>query len=245
MMRYRFLRENQLNSAIRPFFGLFCLLLFLGSAGAQRRTASQDWTLPQILDQLNHEARSFRTLSAQVERTKVTVVVNDRSTEAGKIYVRRDGKMRLNLTRPDPRTILRSGDKIYVYNPLIKQVMEYNLAKHREVVDQLLLLGFGTPAKAIEKAYRIRLGGERTLDGRKTVLLELTPKSKAMRNQIAQIRLWLGESNWLPVKQKFLESGTQDYFVIRYSDIVRNGRLSPSLFKPHWPKGTKKIRPEG
>ncbi len=234
-----------LSSASSRFFGFLCLSFFLASAAAQGHATRHAWTLPEVLQQLNREARTFQTLSAEVKRTKVTVVVNDRSTEAGRIYVRRDGKMRLNLTQPDPRTVLRTGDKIYVYNPLIKQVMEYNLAKHRELVDQFLLLGFGTPASKIKKAYQITLAGERTLDGRKTVLLELTPKSKEVRNQIAQVRLWVDEANWLPVKQKFLESGTQDYFVIRYNHIVRNARIAPSLFKPHWPKGTKKIQPEG
>ena len=198
-----------------------------------------------MLHQLDYEARTFRTLSAQVERTKVTVVVNDRSTESGMMYVLRDGKMRLNLLKPDPRTILRDGSHLYVFNPLIRQVDEYDLAKHRELVDQFLLLGFGTPAKALEKAYHISLVGEEQLDDRKTVLLELTPKSKQMRNQIAKIQLWLDESSWLPVKQKFLEAGTQDYFVIRYANIVRNARISSALFKPRWPKGTRKIKPEG
>ena len=89
------------------------------------------------------------------------------------------------------------------------------------------------------------LVGEQSLDDRKTLVLDLTPKSKQMLNQIAKIRLWVDESSWLPVQQKFFESGTQDYFVIRYKNIVRNGDLNSSLFKPHWPKGTRKIKPEG
>jgi outer membrane lipoprotein-sorting protein len=198
-----------------------------------------------VLQQLNYEARTFRTLTARVARTKVTVVVNDRSTESGMIYVRRDGRMRLNLTQPDPRTILRNGDTLYVYNPLIRQVMEYSLARHRELVDQFLLLGFGTSAKELEKAYQIKLEGQQTLGNRKTLLLELTPKSKQVRRQISRILLWIEESSWLPVKQKFLETGTRDYFTIRYTNIVRNANLRSSLFKPHWPKGTKKIKPEG
>ncbi len=202
------------------------------------------WTLRTVLRQLNNQAATFRTLSAEVQRTKVTVVVNDRSTESGMFYVLRDGKMRLNLTKPDPRTILRVGDTLYDYNPLISQVAEYNLAKHRELVDQFLLLGFGTSAKQLEKAYLISLGGEQTLDDRKSLVLDLTPKSEQVRNQIARIELWIDESGWLPLEQKFYEAGTQDYFTITYSNIVRNAALGSALFKPKWPKGTKKIKPQ-
>jgi outer membrane lipoprotein-sorting protein len=233
-----------LNLGRRNVPGLICLL-FLVSAVGQARRQRNSWNLDQVLHQLDYEARTFRTLTAQVERTKVTVVVNDRSTESGMIYVRRDGKMRLNMLKPDPRTILRTGDDLFVYNPLIHQVQEYSLAKHREMVDQFLLLGFGTSSHELEKAYQISLVGEQSLDDRKTLVLDLTPKSQQMLNQIAKIRLWVDESSWLPVQQKFFEAGTQDYFIIRYKNIVRNANLHSSLFKPHWPKGTRKIKPEG
>lgn len=221
-------------------FATFFLLLPI----PQARSAQTAWTLRQVLERMDQSARSFRTLSAHVARTKVTVVVNEHSTESGTIYVERDGRMRLNMAEPAPRTVLRVGDSLYVYNPLIHQVEEYNLAKHREMVDQFLLLGFGTRSRQLEKAYRIGFGGERILDDRKTILLNLTPRSKAVRNQISQIQLWVDESNWLPIKQKFQEAGTPDYFIIRYFDIVRNANLKKSLFKPDWPKGTKKIKPE-
>ena len=72
-----------------------------------------------------------------MERTKVTVVVNDRSTETGTILVH-DDKMLLEMKPPDARTILRTGDNLYIYNPGLKRVEEYNLAQHRAQVDQYL-----------------------------------------------------------------------------------------------------------
>lgn len=225
---------------------IFCLCIGFGTHPARaKRTRAISWSLGQVLNQLDREAKTFESLSAKVERTKVTVVVNDRSTESGDMYVRRDGKMRLNLSKPDEREILRTGDHLYIYNPLISQVEEYDLAKHRELVDQFLLLGFGNSAHELEKAYLMTLMGEQNLDGSKTVLLELTPKSESIRNQIAKIQLWIDESSWLPVQQKFFEAGTQDYFIIRYTNIVRNAPLNASLFKPHWPKGTKRVKPQG
>ena len=64
------------------------------------------WTLETVLHQLDSEAKGFHSLTADVERTKVTVVVDDKSTESGQLYVRGD-KMRLDLTKPNPRTVLR------------------------------------------------------------------------------------------------------------------------------------------
>ncbi|MFY9802583.1 MAG: outer membrane lipoprotein carrier protein LolA [Candidatus Acidiferrales bacterium] len=242
-------RSNGGNDLIRKYFltaGAVCALI-LGlwlpgwSAASQGHSSL---TLDGVLHQLDREAKNFRSLSADVERTKVTVVVNDKSTETGSIQVRGD-KMLLEMKAPDPRTILRTGDNLYVYTPGLKRVEEYNLGQHRSLVDQYLLLGFGTSGKDLEKAYLVTVLAEPTLDDKKTVELELTPKSPEARNQISKIQIWLDESTWLPIEQQFNETGSGDYFVIRYSKVVRNPDLGDANFKPHWPKGTEKVKPQG
>jgi outer membrane lipoprotein-sorting protein len=197
-----------------------------------------------VLRQLDRSAKDFHSLSADVERTKVTVVVNDKSTEDGSILVRGD-KMLLEMKPPNARTILRTGDNLYVYTPGLKRVEEYSLAQHRSLVDQYLLLGFGEQGKDLQKSYLVTLLGEPMLDDRKTVELELTPRSDEARNQISKIQIWFDESSWLPVQQQFNETGSGDYFVIRYSRVVRNPDLGDAHFKPHWPKGTEKVKPQG
>lgn len=200
--------------------------------------------MERVLAQLDAEAKDFHSLAADVERTKVTVVVNDHSTEIGSILVRGD-KMLLDLKTPDPRTILRTGDNLYVYTPGLKRVEEYNLGKDRTLVDQFLLLGFGTEGKELQRGYLVTLLREDKLDDKRTIELELTPKADAVRRQIAKIQIWLDESSWLPVQQQFYEAGSGDYSIVHYSKIVRNPGISEAQFKPHWPKGTQKIKPQG
>lgn len=201
-------------------------------------------TLENVLKQMDAQAADFHSLTADLDRTKVTVVVNDKSTESGRILVRRDDKMRIELTAPDPQTILRDGDHLFIYKPKIKQVEEYDLGKHRSLVDQFLLLGFGTSGQDLKKSYDVTLGGEETLGGAKVVRLELNPRSEDVRNEITKIELWIDEGNWLPAQQQFYETGTGDYFIVRYTHMVRNGNLNDSVFKPHWPGGTNKVKPQ-
>jgi len=211
---------------------------------AGRSQAHAPWTLNGVLGELDAGAKDFHSLSADVERTKVTVVVNDRSTETGAIWVHGD-KMLLDMKAPDPRTILRTGDSLYVYTPGLKRVEEYDLGKNRGMIDQFLLLGFGTGGTELRNGYLITLLTEGTLDDKKTVELELTPKSDAVRNQISKIQIWLDEATWLPVQQQFYETGSGDYSIVRYSKVIRNPPIPDSRFKPHWPKGTEKVKPQG
>jgi len=193
---------------------------------------------------MDREQGQFQSLNAGMERTKVTVVVNDRSTESGQIEVRRDGKMRIDLTSPDQKTILRDGDRIYVYTPKIRRVEEYDLSKHRDLVDQLLLLGFGTSVESLKKSYLITLQGEESLNGLKVARLELTPRSDDVRKQISKIDLWLNEANWVPAQQQFYESGSGDYSIIRYSNVARNVSIADARFRPAWPKGVTHVKPQ-
>jgi len=228
----------------RALLSLLAVLL----SGSLLIQATQGQSRPptgdSVLAQMDDVAKDFHSLSADVERTKVTVVVNDRSTETGTILVRAD-KMLLALKAPDPKTVLRTGDMIYIYTPGLKRVEEYNLGKNRELLEQFLLLGFGTSGRELRKGYVVTVIKEDRLDDKKTVELELTPRSDAVRNQVSKIQLWLDESNWLPVQQQFFETGSGDYSVVKYSKVVKNPAIGDAQFKPRWPKGTEKIKPQG
>ena len=227
------------------FIASLCLVLSVICVGGWNAAGQGrgPWTLDTVLHQLDMQDKTFRSLSADVERTKVTVVVNDHSTETGTLRVHGD-KMLLQMKAPDARTVLLTGENLQVYTPGLNRVEEYKLGKNRTMVDQFLLLGIGTSGKELQKNYLITLLGEPVLDDKKTVELELTPKSAEVRNQISKIQIWFDETSWLPVQQQFNETGSGDYFTIRYSKIVRNPAISESEFKPHWPKGTEKVHPQ-
>jgi outer membrane lipoprotein-sorting protein len=203
------------------------------------------WTLSDILKQIDRGAKQFKTLTADVVRTKVTVVVNDHSTESGQIRIRRDSKMRIDLTSPDPRTILRTGDKLYIYNPKIHRVEEYDLGQHRELLDQFILLGFGTSAESLRRSYTMTVDGEETLGSQKTVRLQLLPKDSEVRKEISKVDLWLDEATWTPAQQTFYETGSGDYFTVRYTNVTRNVPIADSRFRQDWPADVTRVKPQG
>ena len=202
-------------------------------------------TIEYVLSMMDHSAQDFKSLTAAIEHVKYTAVVKDISTETGEIYVRKDSKMRIDFQSPDPRTILRNGDNLYIYTPKINRVEEYNIGKNRAMADQYLALGFGTRSDNLKKNYQINLAGEEELDGHKTALLELIPHSDEIKKQITKIQMWVDESSWLPVQQKFFEAGTGDYFLSHYTKVMKNLKLGDGKFKPDWPKGTKAEKPRG
>jgi len=219
------------------------------SVGETKRTktnaAQSRWTIEGVLSMMDKAAQDFHTLTADLEHIKYTAVVNDTSTETGHIIVRRDDKMRIDITKPDPRTILRTGDNLFIFNPKINRVEEYNLGKNRQLVDQYVLLGFGTKGENLKKGYLVTIIGEEDLDNKRTVVLELTPKSEHVRDQISKIQMWVDEASWLPVQQKFFEAGSGDYFLFHYTNEMKNLKISDNPFKQDWPRGVTRVKPRG
>ncbi|MEK7214307.1 MAG: outer membrane lipoprotein carrier protein LolA, partial [Chloroflexota bacterium] len=182
---------------------------------------ASEWNDEAVVERLNQAAKGFRTVTAKLEYTKVTVVVDDKSTEQGEIYFRKNGTILIDILRPKPKRVLIRGDKAEIFFPQLNQIQEYDLAKHRGLVEQFLLLGFGTSGSDLKKSYRLTVLGETSLEGLAVLHLELTPKDKHIRNQIEKIQLWLDLNSWAPVQQKFFEVGG-DYMTTRYTDIQIN-----------------------
>lgn len=238
-----FMEENSLQwkhaKSLLALWLLACAVPAVIASSAHQ--AHSNWTWPAVRQQLDHEAQDFHSLSAAMQRTKVTVVVNDRSTETGDIFVRGD-KMLLQFQAPDQRTILRSGDNLYIYNPGLKRVEEYNLGKNRALVEQFLQLGFGSRGSELEKDYDVKVLPEEHMDAQPVVPLALVPKSPQVLHEISKIEIWLNETTWLPVQQEFFEAGSGDYSIVKYSNVVRNADIPQSRFRPNWPKGTQKVK---
>ncbi len=231
------------RNALVVLFSLLGTAATAFAAGISQSPAKM--SLEYVLSMMDKSADDFKSLTAALEHTTYTALVKDSSTESGEIYVRKDSKLRIDFINPDPRTILRNGDNLYIYNPKINRVEEYNIGKNRALADEYLALGFGTRAESLKKNYEVSLAGEEDLDGQKMAVLDLVPKSDEVRKQITKIRMWVDEASWLPVQQKFFEAGSGDYFLSRYRKVMKNLKIGDGKFKPDWPKGTKIEKPRG
>src|SRR5689334_21624130 len=102
--------------------------------------------LNQIFSHMDESAKPLRTLSADLEYTKVTVLVNDFSTESGQMYFRnaKSPDILIDFKKPAPKVILFRKDKAEIYQPTINQIQEFDLSEHSGLIQQFLLLGFGT-----------------------------------------------------------------------------------------------------
>lgn len=200
-----------------------------------------EWTLDSALRNIDTGTKSFRSATADVQITRMRTTDAKSPDEAGKAYLRSDGRVRLDLTRPAERTVLCLPDVVYLYDPGNSLVERYKIGKRPERLEQYLLLGFSTRGTKLNKDYLVTLLTEESLDGQKVLLFELTPKRHELRSIVSKIHLWISESTWLPIQQKAFQGGGDKYVLVRYTGFASNVDIDNAKFKANWPKGTKVV----
>jgi outer membrane lipoprotein-sorting protein len=237
------LRRAAMQAAVAFALALVVMALPRGFASAGYRKPKVAPPLGEILARMNDAAKRLKTVSANIEYTKVTVVVNDKAVESGEFFFRKgkSAEILLNYQKPDPKVFLYRKNKGEIYLPKSNQIQEYNLEKQGGMVEQFLLLGFGTETGDLQKAYTIKLNGEEVLDGDTTALLELTPRRESVAAQLSKVQLWISEESWIPVQQKLVEA-SGDYHLMRYTAVIVNRELPASTFRIPAPADAKRVK---
>ncbi|HEV2245345.1 MAG TPA: hypothetical protein VGW37_01715, partial [Terriglobia bacterium] len=149
-----------------------CFLAAVNALPVFSQGRKQRLDLNQVFSHMDQTARRLKTLSADLEYTKVTVLVNDFSTESGEMYFRnsKTPDILIKFTAPAPKVILFRKNKAEIYQPKINQVQEFDLSKHSQLIQQFLLLGFGTQSNDMQKVYAVKYLREEELGGDTTAL---------------------------------------------------------------------------
>jgi len=218
-----------------------CVILLFTAAGASAADKGT-WTLEKALKQIDEGTKKFRDGSGDVKAEHVEAGKDSAATGSGKVYFDSSGKMRVEIADPSKNIILCADKELQIFKPESSTVEIYKLNDHPERLAQYAMLGFVTTGTDLQELFLLTLLEEETVDDRKVLLLELTPKADEVRNKISRIRLWIDEGSWLPVRQKIFHTVADTYLDVSYSGFVTNAGLEADLFKAKWPKGTVKVK---
>lgn len=203
--------------------------------------------LDSVLARMDQAAPGFRGMTAELRKVAFTAVVNDTNEEFGTIVLLRpkpkDLRMLVQFTKPDARSVAFAGRKLQIFYPKINTVQEYDLGKQASLVDQFLLLGFGTTGSDLKQGYSIQFLGEETLNSQKTSHLELTPKSPEVLKHVRKIEIWIADANAQPLQQKVWQN-SRDYTLINYTDVKLLPGLKDDAVQLKLPASVKKEYPQ-
>src|SRR5215471_1660483 len=208
----------------RAFCGLSLVWLLAISANAQ-----STYTLEQVFAKMDEVAKTFRSVQSDIERTHVTILVNDKDVSSGKFYYVRQGKeprVRLDLMKPAIQQLLIDKGKLQIYTPNLKQVQEASLGEHQDKVEMFMALGFGQSSQDLKKNFAVSVGPDEVVEGRKTTVLELKPNNSSM---FKSVQMWMDQQKWVSIQIKTTES-SGDYLNLKFYNIKINPNIPESTF---------------
>jgi outer membrane lipoprotein-sorting protein len=203
-------------------------------------------SLDAILGRMDKAAPAFHQMTANISKIEYTAIINDTSVESGSVWIRRAGRdmeMRTEITRPEPRMAGLHDETAEVYYPKINTVQIYNLGKMRGLVDQFLLLGFGTTGKELLANYEIKPGGETTVEGRPATRIDMVPKSRKVLENFKLIQMWIPNDSAYPIRIRMVQP-SGNYYEVTYSNLKLNPNLPASDFRLHLPANVHKEYPQ-
>lgn len=191
---------------------------------------------------MDEAAVKFKGLTANIRKLHHTDVVDMDDVEEGTIAVKRmkpkDTRIRIDITNPVSKSYAIGDGKVWSYNRKSQEASEADLGKSKDIVNQLMLLGFGSNSAELRSAYSIKQGEPDTLHGEKATRLDMAPKDPDVLKYVKRCELWISEKG-LPLQQKFYEKSGKDYNLASYTNIVLSPNLPDSAVKLDIPKGVK------
>jgi len=207
--------------------------------------ASAD-SLDDVLARMDRAAPAFKGFSADLRSVTHTAVINEDETEKGRILLKRgkrDMTMLVEFTEPNPKSFAVHDRKAEIYYPRQQTIDEYDIGQYKALLDQFMLIGFGTSGKELAVAYDMKVLGNESVGGTVATHLELIPKSAEVLKNLKKLELWIPEGEAYPVQQKiYLAAG--DYKLFTYTNVKMNPPLKDSDLKLRVPKDTKREFPQ-
>lgn len=220
----------------RPIVAAFLLSLSLQANG-----------LDDALARMDKAAVGFRGLTASLSKTSYTALIKESTVESGTMTLfrpkPRDMRVLIEFDKPEAHAVGFQNKKAQIYMPKANVVQEYDLGKQSSLVDQFLLLGFGTPGSELKKSYAVKYLGTETVNGVKSDHLDLVPNSEEARKAFRHFEVWVSQTDGITVQMK-AHQPSNDYVLFVYTDIKVNPPINESSVKLKLPKGVKKETPQ-
>ena len=176
------------------------------------------------LDQLHAFLEGTQT--AQGSFKQVVVNKDRRTTQStsGTFAFARPGKFRWTYEKPFDQLIVGDGEKVWIYDRDLNQVIVRKLDAALGSTPAALLAG----DNALEQNFTLVAGGE----GNGLEFVDATPK--APESQFSRIRLGFADN--LPRRMELTDAFGQTT-ELTFADVKRNPKLAPDLFRFAPPQG--------
>lgn len=180
------------------------------------------------IDQLNRFLQDTRTLKADFAQVVVARGGRKPQESSGTVAISRPGKLRWEIFKPYPQLVVGDGEKIWIYDPELKQVTVRKAGQALGGSPAALLAG----KNELERDFVLKEAGE----AEAMAWVEATPKHS--ESGFEKVRLGFAGAD---LRGMELHDNFGQVTHIRFSKLVRNPNLPADTFRFEPPAGADVI----
>jgi len=203
---------------------------------AQKGTTSSDpqasSVLTRILEAFDRAQKDTSTLVAAFTEKKDLRLLARPVLSRGELYYNRPNQVRWEYVEPDRKVFVITEEMYLAYYPALKRAEEVPIKKF--VGKRLFrFIGLGQSIDELGKYYEFQMAPQSDL--KDTYLLLLTPRKKKLREHVAEMKIWVDTSTYLPRQLQYVEADG-DSTLLTFHDMRTNGEVAASRFRLDLPK---------
>jgi outer membrane lipoprotein-sorting protein len=227
---------------MKHLFAVCCFLSLLLPAQALHAESKE-----AILSRMDQAAPAFQAMSADIHLTTFVAVIKDTTEESGTLVMQRvkNGSVRaiLDFSQQKDKSASRiigiMGSTVLMVYPNAKTYQEINIGNKSDLLQQFLLLGFGSSGKELAQSYDITAEGTEKLAGQDTTKLMLVPKTASVKERLVKVEIWIPANAAYPIQQRFYEPA-DNYRIAAYSAVNLKPAIKGKQLQLKPPAGYKK-----
>ena len=191
-------------------------------------------TATEVLDHLQAKAKTIKTLKGSFEQRKYSRLLVAPLESEGELFWQPPGRLRWEVVRPAPLTLVVREDKILLLYPDLKKGTLYRGPSGVGFLDQFT--GATGNPQAFKRQYEIEVTVVSRGDDRRWIKMDLEPKSAKHARYFNRLEVKIDPETWLPNEIAILE-GNDDWTLIYLSNLIENSGFSDDLFSVEPPEG--------
>lgn len=197
----------------------------------------------ELLARLDRFAKTFHGMKADMQTVTHVAGLDADEKEPGSIVLRRDSPRKLRMLiaigGANAETVVFSEQTAEIYKPKLNEIQEIDIRRYKDIVQQLLPLGFGVAGADLARSYEIPLLRRETVGKENATYVEMVPKSADVKKLLSKVELWFSEKTDCAIRQKF-DFPDGGFRLVDYSNLLVNPNIPTATFD--LPKSAHRVK---
>ena len=199
----------------------------------QEAGAGSQLTTAEVLEQLQAKAQTLKSLQGNFQQRKFTRLLITPMESEGRLFWQPPGRLRWEVVKPAPLTLVAQGEKILLLYPDLKKASVYRQPFGGGLLERIT--GATDDPEAFQRQYNIQVALVARGGSGRWIQMTMEPKSARRARYFNRLEIKIYHNTWLP-KEISIQDSIKDWTVIFLSNLQENIEHPDGLFSVQPPK---------